>query len=59
VWQNGRQSPSNLAELIDSRVLRVEELAGPSLERFFDMVSGHTADSLGMVKAATSRCKQQ
>lgn len=50
---NGRSESKHLAELIDSRVLRVEELAGPSLERFFDMVSGHTADSLGDGEAAT------
>lgn len=50
---NGRSESKYLAELIDSRVLRVEELAGPSLEYFFDMVSGHTSDSLGDGEAAT------
>ena len=31
----------------------MEELAGPSLEHFFDMVSGHTSTSLGDGEAAT------
>ncbi len=50
---NGRSESKQLVELIDSQVLRVEELAGPSLEHFFDMVSGHTSDSLGDGEAAT------
>lgn len=50
---NGRAESRYLADLIDSRVLRVEELAGPSLGDFFDMVSGHTSDSLGDGEAAT------
>ncbi|OMG55056.1 hypothetical protein BJN45_07875 [Azonexus hydrophilus] len=50
---NGRSESKHLAELIDSRVLRMEELAGPSLEHFFDMVSGHTSESLGDGEAAT------
>ncbi|CAI07459.1 conserved hypothetical protein [Aromatoleum aromaticum EbN1] len=50
---NGRPESKHLAELIDARVLRMEELAGPSLEHFFDMVSGHTSDSLGDGEAAT------
>lgn len=50
---NGRSESKHLAELIDSRVLRAEELAGLSLEHFFDMVSGHTSNSLGDGEAAT------
>lgn len=50
---SGRPESRYLAALIDSRVLRVDELAGPSLEHFFDMVSGHTSDSLGDGEAAT------
>ena len=50
---NGRSESKHLAELIDFRVLRMEELGGTSLEHFFDMVSGHTSDSLGDGEAAT------
>ncbi|WP_418648277.1 hypothetical protein ACNQFN_06175 [Thauera butanivorans] len=50
---NGRQEPKLLAELIGNQILRVEELAGPSLENFFDMISGHTSNSLGDGEAAT------
>lgn len=50
---NGRSESKHLAELIDSRILRMEELAGLSVEHFFDMVSGHTSGSLGDGEAAT------
>ena len=50
---NGRQEPKLLTELIDAGIVRVEELSGSSLERFFDVVSGHTVDSLGDGEAAT------
>lgn len=49
----GRQEPRHLAELINSRILQVEELTGRSLEHFFDLVSGHTTDTLGDGEAAT------
>lgn len=50
---NGRPEPALLADLISSQVLKVEELAGTALESFFDMVSGHTSNSLGDGEAAT------
>lgn len=50
---NGRQDFKLLTELIDAGALQVEELVGPSLEHFFDMVSGPTSSSLGDGEAAT------
>lgn len=50
---NGRQESKLLAELIGARFLQVQELSGPSLEHFFNLVSGSTADSLGDGEAAT------
>src|SRR3546814_9763189 len=37
---NDRSEPALLAKLISDQVLRVEELSGPSLQHFFDMVAG-------------------
>lgn len=50
---NGRQESKLLTELIDARIVRVDGLSGPSLECFFDIVSGHTSNSLGDGEAAT------
>ncbi|GAA0510070.1 hypothetical protein [Pigmentiphaga daeguensis] len=50
---NDRSEPALLAKLISDQVLRVEELSGPSLQHFFDMVAGHTSTSLGDGEAAT------
>lgn len=50
---NGRPEPALLADLISNQVLTVEELVGTALESFFDMVSGHTSNSLGDGEAAT------
>jgi predicted nucleic acid-binding protein len=51
--ENGRREPKLLAELMNSKILQIEELSGQSLDHFFDMVSGHTTDSLGDGEAAT------
>lgn len=50
---NDRPEPALLAELISNQVLEINELAGTALENFFDMVSGHTSNSLGDGEAAT------
>lgn len=47
------QRTTTLADLISDQVLTVEELIGTALESFFDMVSGHTSNSLGDGEAAT------
>lgn len=50
---NARQEPQQLSELIGADILRMVSLDAPSLECFFSLVSGHTADSLGDGEAAT------
>ena len=50
---NGRFGSGMLAPLIGNQVLMVQELAGPSLESFFEMVSGQTSETLGDGEAAT------
>lgn len=50
---NGRREFEQLSRLTDEQVLKVSELSGPSLESFFDVVSGDTSASLGDGEAAT------
>lgn len=50
---DGRPGSGMLAPLIGNQVLKVEELAGPSLENFFELVSGQTSNTLGDGEAAT------
>lgn len=50
---SGRQESKLLDELIGARFLQIEELTGPSLEFFSQLVSGSTADTLGDGEAAT------
>lgn len=50
---NGRPEPALLDELISNQILNIKALAGPTLEDFFEMVSGHTSSSLGDGEAAT------
>jgi predicted nucleic acid-binding protein len=50
---NARQEPKLLNELIDARVVQMVTLEASSLESFFSLVTGHTADSLGDGEAAT------
>lgn len=50
---DGRSESGMLAPLIEDQVLKVEELTGPSLDHFFEMVSGQTSNTLGDGEAAT------
>lgn len=51
--ENGREEFDGLRGLIDKRVIEVNELRVQTLEVFFDLVSGGTANSLGDGEAAT------
>lgn len=49
----GRPEFALLTSIIDSQVLRVEQLTGDVLKTFFDLVSGDASNSLGDGEAAT------
>lgn len=51
--EKGREEFSSLQGLIDKNVIGVVELGAQSLEAFYDLVSGGTANSLGDGEAAT------
>lgn len=51
--ENGREEFRGLQGLIDKKVIGVVELGAQSLEAFYDLVSGGTANSLGDGEAAT------